>query len=246
MGNAGGPEREARLQLAACYRVFDHLGWTESIYNHITLRVPGEENAFLINPFGLHFSEVTASSLVKVDGEGTLLAPSEWGVNLAGFVQHAAFHRHVPDAHCVMHTHTTAGMAVACLEEGLSITNFYAGQLAGQVAYHDFEGITVRPEEGGRLIADLGARRLMILRNHGLLAMGRTVPEAFLRLWALQRACEIQMAAAPMGTLRPIPPDILAVHQRDQARLTPPEGFGERDFAAYVRLVDRVDRSWRE
>ncbi len=239
-------EWAARQQLAACYRVFDHLGWVESIYNHITLRVPDEPGAFLINPFGLLFCEVTASNLVKIDLAGNRLAPSEWGVNLAGFVQHAAFHAHLPDAHCVMHTHTTAGMAVACLDEGLSISNFYAGQLAGGVAYHDFEGITVRDDEAPRLIASLGPRRLMILRNHGLLAMGATVPEAFLRMWALQRACEIQVAAAPMGRLREIPADVLAVHQRDGAKVQAPGGFGAADFAAMVRLVDRKDRSWRD
>lgn len=242
----GAEERQARRQLAACYRVFDHLGWTESIYNHITLRVPGEAGAFLINPFGLHFSEVTASNLVKIDIEGNKLAPSDWPVNLAGFVQHAAFHRHLPHAHCVMHTHTTAGMAVASLEEGLSISNFYAGQLAGRVACHDFEGITVRDEEGARLIANLGGKPLMILRNHGLLALGRTLPEAFLLLWTLQRACEVQVAAAPMGRLRPIPAEVLAVHQRDTAKVTGRKDFGERDFAAFVRLVDRKDRSWRD
>jgi len=239
-------EWAARQQLAACYRVFDHLGWTESIYNHITLRVPGEEGAFLINPFGLHFSEVNASSLVKIDLQGTKLAPSDWPVNLAGLVQHAAFHANLPDAHCVMHTHTTAGMAVACSAAGLTTTNFYAGQIAGQLAYHDFEGITVRSDEAPRLIASLGARRLMILRNHGLLAMGTTVPEAFLRMWVLQRACEVQVAAAPMGPQIAIPPDVIAVHQRDQSKVMIPGNFGEADFNAFVRLVDRTDRSWRD
>ena len=239
-------EREARQQLAACYRVFDLLGWTELIYNHITLKVPGEEGAFLINPFGLHFSEVTASNLVKIDLDGNKLADSPHGVNLAGYVQHSLFHRALPDAHCIMHTHTTAGAAVASLEDGLCISNFYAGQFAGQIAYHDFEGITVRGEEGERLIANLGDKRLMILRNHGLLAMGSTLPEAFLRLWGLQRACEIQVAAAPMGPIRRIPAEVLAVHQRDTAKMIPPGGFGAMDFAAMVRLVDRTDRSWRD
>lgn len=238
-------EWAARQELAACYRVFDLLGWSELIYNHITLRVPGEEGAFLINRFGLHFSEVTASNLVKIAIDGTRLDGSDAPVNLAGFVQHAAFHQGVPDAHCVMHTHTTAGMAVAAAESGLTLTNFYAGQLAGQVAYHAFEGITVRPDEGARLIADLGPRRLMILRNHGLLAMGRTVPEAFLRLWALQRACEVQVAAAPLGPLIEIPADVIAGHQRDLGKVAMPETFGAPDFAAMVRLVDRRDRGWR-
>jgi len=239
-------EWAARQELASCYRVFDHLGWVESIYNHITLRVPDEENSFLINPFGLHYNEITASNLIKIDIHGNKLSDSPWEANLAGFVQHSVFHANLPDAHCIMHTHTTAGLAVACLEEGLSITNFYAGQCAGQVAYHDFEGITVRGEEGERLVANLGDKRLMILRNHGLLAMGRTIPEAFMRMWTLQRACEIQMASAPMGKLREIPANVVAVHQRDTTGTAPKIGAGVMDFAAFVRQVDRKDRSWRD
>src|SRR5258706_795268 len=156
-------EWEARQQLAACYRVFDMLGWSEMIYNHITLKLPGEEGAFLINPYGLHFSEVTASSLVKIDIDGNKLDDSPYPVNLAGFTQHALFHRHLPDAHCIMHTHTTAGMAVSSVEGGLRPTNFYACNFAGQIAYHDFEGVTVRSEEGERLIEHLGDKRVMLL-----------------------------------------------------------------------------------
>lgn len=239
-------EWAARQELASCYRVFAMLGWDESIYNHITLRIPGEDNAFLINPFGLHYSEVTASSLVKIDIDGNLLAPSEWPVNKAGFIQHSTFHRHLPDAHAVMHTHTTAGMAVASSAGGLQVTNFYAGQVAGHVAVHDFEGVTVRAEEGERLIANLGDKRLMILRNHGLLAMGHTIPAAFLKLWTLQRACEVQLATAALGPAIPIPPEVIAVHQRDTAQVANPATFGQADFAAMVRLVDRQDRSWRD
>ena len=129
-------EREARVQLAAAYRVFDHLGWTEMIFNHITLRVPGPEKLFLINPFGLHYREVTASSLVLIDLDGAPVRESAWPVNRAGFVIHSAIHGNLENAHCVMHTHTTTGMAVAALRDGLSPTNFSAAQLAGQVAYH--------------------------------------------------------------------------------------------------------------
>lgn len=244
---AGMAEAEwgARQQLAACYRVFDHLGWVESIYNHITLRVPGEDS-FLINPFGLMYAEVTASNLIKIDIDGNRLSDSPWEVNLAGFTQHATFHRDLPDAHCVMHTHTTAGMAVACSEGGLETSSFYAGQLAGRVAYHDFEGVTVRGEEGPRLIANLGARRMMILRNHGLLVMGPTVPAAFLNMFLLQRACEIQIASAALGPRRIIPDDVLAVHQRDAVKIQRLDSLGELDFAAYVRMVDRKDPSWRD
>jgi ribulose-5-phosphate 4-epimerase/fuculose-1-phosphate aldolase len=141
-------EREARLTLAACYRIFAHLGWTELIYNHITLRLPGPERHFLINPFGLAYSEVCASNLVKIDLAGTIIGPSDWPVNPAGFTVHAAIHDGIPGAHCVMHTHTTAGMAVACSQVGLSMSNFYAAQLHDKVAYHDFEGIRSIPTRG--------------------------------------------------------------------------------------------------
>lgn len=238
-------EWQARQQLAACYRVFDMLGWSEMIYNHITLKVPGEEGAFLINPFGLHFSEVTASNLVKIDIDGNTLDDSPHPVNLAGFVQHAVFHRHLPDAHCIMHTHTTAGMAVSSVEGGLRPANFYACNFIGQIAYHDFEGVTVRSEEGARLIENLGDKRVMFLRNHGILVMGRTLPEAFIKHWSLQRACEIQVATAAMGPAIEVPPDVIAVHQRYLSKVQIPGGAGKADFDAMVRLVDRIDTSWR-
>ena len=137
-------EWQARVQLAACYRIFAHLGWSELIYNHISLRVPDEEGHFLINPFGLHYTEVTASNLVKVDIQGNIIGHSDWPINPAGFTFHGAIHATMPNAHCVMHIHSTPTMAVCCLKDGLSYTNFYAAQLWGQVAYHDFEGITVQ------------------------------------------------------------------------------------------------------
>lgn len=239
-------EWEARQQLASAYRVFDMLGWSEMIYNHITLKVPGEDNTFLINPFGLHFSEVKASNLVKIDIDGNKVDGSPYLVNRAGFVQHSVFHRNLPDVHCIMHTHTTAGMAVSSLEGGLQPINFYACNFAGQIAYHDFEGVTVRDEEGGRLIENLGDKRMLLLRNHGIVAMGRTLPEAFVKHWALQRACEIQLATLSMGTPLRVSDEVVAVHQRDlhmaQASIAP----GAADFAAMVRLVDRTDKSWRE
>lgn len=239
-------EWEARQQLAACYRVFDMLGWSEMIYNHITLKVPGEEGAFLINPFGLHFSEVTASNLVKIDLDGNKLDGSPYPINLAGFTQHSVFHRNLPDAHCIMHTHTTEGMAVSALEGGLQPINFYACNFIGQIAYHDFEGVTVRSEEGERLVEHLGDKRVMFLRNHGILVMGRTLPEAFMKHWALQRACEIQLATLSMGKAIPVPADVVAVHQRDLSKVQLPGGPGAPDFAAMVRLVDRIDKSWRD
>ena len=148
-------ERKARVELAACYRVFDMLGWTEMIFNHITLRVPGPERHFLINPFGLHYREVTASNLVLIDIDGNPVRETQWPINKAGFVIHSALHDGVPSAHCVMHTHTTTGLAVACLKDGLSPTNFYASQLHGRVAYHDFEGVSTDLGERERLVRDL-------------------------------------------------------------------------------------------
>ena len=240
-------ERAARIQLAACYRVFHHLGWVEMIFNHITLRVPGPERGFLINPFGLHYSEITASSLVLIDVEGNPLRESKWPVNRAGFVIHSAIHAAIAEAHCVMHTHTTTGMAVACQKDGLSPTNFYAAQLHGGVAYHDFEGITVEEGEKPRLVASVAGsgkpKRAVILRNHGLLAWGPTVPEAFMTLWTLQRACDVQIAASAVGPLNPIREEVFAQAVRES-------GPGEKRtcedvFAAMQRLVDAKDPSYR-
>ncbi|MBB5684202.1 class II aldolase/adducin family protein [Sphingobium boeckii] len=242
----GEAEWAARQELAACYRVFDMLGWSEMIYNHITVKVPGEEDAFLINPFGLHFSEVTASNLVKIDIDGNKLDDNPYPVNMAGFVQHSVFHRHLPDAHCIMHTHTTAGMAVSSVEGGLRPANFYACNFAGQIAYHDFEGVTVRSEEGERLIQSLGDKRVMLLKNHGILVMGKTLPEAFIKHWALQRACEIQIATASMGNMLEVSPAVVAVHQRDLYMAQASAKPGQADFDAMVRKVDRIDPNWRD
>ena len=239
-------EWEARQQLAACYRIFDHMGWSELIYNHITLRVPAENGAFLINPFGLAYGEVTASNLVKIDIDGHVLDGSPHPVNRAGFTQHGVFHRHLPDAHCIIHSHTTAGMAVSATREGLRPISFYAAAFIGRIAYHDFEGVTIRADEGERLIANLGERRVMLLRNHGTLVMAPSLPEAFLTHWMLQRACEVQVAAGAAGTPVDIPPEVIAVHQRDLSGVQLPVGPGVPDFAAMVRMIDRTDRSWRD
>jgi ribulose-5-phosphate 4-epimerase/fuculose-1-phosphate aldolase len=183
-----------RVELAACYHLFDYLGWTEMIFNHITMRVPGPEHHFLINPFGLHYSEVTPQNLVKIDLDGKIVGHSDYPVNPAGFVIHSAIHAAVPDARCIMHTHTTAGLAVASSKRGLVPTNFYSATLVGQVAYHDFEGPSVHDDEKPRLVANLGDKSAMILRNHGLLVAGPTIPDAFELLFRLDRACEIQVA----------------------------------------------------
>jgi ribulose-5-phosphate 4-epimerase/fuculose-1-phosphate aldolase len=242
-------EWAVRLELAACYRVFAMLGWTEMIYNHITLRLPdsvtGGDKQFLINPFGLHYSEVTASNLLKIDLEGRKLDDSAWPVNPAGFTVHAAIHDNVPDAHCVMHTHTTAGLAVACSQVGLAQNNFYSAQLHGMVAYHDFEGITVHSEEAPRLLKNIGDKPAVILRNHGLLSWGRTLPLAFVRLWTLQRACEIQMAQAALGPAIPVPTHVAEKTVKDSFQWDQRFGAGQDVFDALVRQVDRIDPSYK-
>ncbi len=239
-------EWQARLDLAGCYRIFDMLGWSESIYNHISLRVPGEEAAFLINPFGLLYSEVCASNLVKIDIDGNVLDGSAFPVNKAGFTQHAYFHRHIDRAHAICHVHTSDTMAVCSLEGGLQPTNFYACAFIGQLGYHDFEGITVRAEEGDRLLANLGDKRVLMLRNHGPVVLGKTIAEMFFTQWALQRACEIQVRTMAMGRPILVADDVIAVHQRDMAQVQIPGGAGAADFAAWLRRVDKLDRSWRD
>ena len=246
MSAAPQTEAELRAQLAACYRVFHLLGWTELIYNHITVRIPGPERHFLINPFGLHYSEVKASNLVKIDPEGSVIGDSTWPVNPAGFVLHSAIHQGIEGAHCVMHTHTTAGCAVACSQAGLSMDNFYSAQLHDRVGYHDFEGITVHADEGPRVIRSIGQRPAVILRNHGLLAWGDTLPYTFAVLWTLQRACEIQVAGAALGPTLAIPEAVQRKASQDTLQFDPRRGGGRDVFAALVRMVDRVDPSYRD
>jgi len=238
-------ERNARVELAAAYRVFDMLGWTELIFNHITLRVPGPDVRFLINPFGLHYSEVKASNLVLIDPDGNALRETAWPVNRAGWVIHSAVHGTVKGAHCIMHTHTTNGIAVSCLKEGLSSDNFYGAMLHGRVAYHDLEGVTVDTDERSRIVRDLGDKHVMILRNHGLLSWGSSVAEAFLRLWTLQRACDVQVTAARAGG------EINRLPQEVVQRMLGESGPGEKRtyddvFAAMVRLVEARDPGYRD
>jgi ribulose-5-phosphate 4-epimerase/fuculose-1-phosphate aldolase len=242
-------EWQARVQLAACYRVFAMLGWTEMIYNHITLRLPqsvsGDQKQFLINPFGLHYTEVTASNLVKIDLRGNILDESAYPINPAGFLIHGAIHENVPDAHCVMHTHTTNGLAVACTEGGLAQNNFYSAQLHDMVAYHDFEGITVHAEEAPRLLKSMGKKPLLILRNHGLLACGPTLALTFVRLWTLQRACDVQVTQAALGRAIAVPKAVAEKTTYDSFQFDAQFGAGQDVLDAMVRLVNRIDESYK-
>jgi ribulose-5-phosphate 4-epimerase/fuculose-1-phosphate aldolase len=242
-------EWQARLQLAACYRIFAMLGWTEMIYNHITVRLPatvsGDAKHFLINPFGLHYSEVTASNLLKIDLQGNKLDDNPHPVNPAGFTVHSAIHDAIGEAHCVMHTHTTAGLAVACTQGGLAQNNFYSAQLHDMVAYHDFEGITIHADEAPRLLKNIGDKPVVILRNHGLLSWGPTLPLAFTRLWTLQRACEVQVAQAALGPAIPVPEAVAKKTTLDSFQFDLRFGGGLDVFDALVRQVDRIDDSYK-
>ena len=238
-------EWAARVQLAAAYRIADHLGWTELIYNHISLRVPGESGHFLINPFGLHYSEVCASNLVKVDIRGNIIGPSDWPINPAGFTFHGAIHEQMPDAHCVMHVHTTATQAVCCLKDGLSFSNFYAAQLYGKIAYHDFEGITVHLDEGQRILNSSGGKPVLLLRNHGPVTIGFNFANALSLMWLVNRACEVQLASQSMGPTIAIPEAVLEKCVRDSLNFDPKFGGGQDAFDALQRIVDRIDPSYR-
>lgn len=246
---AEAAEAAARRELAACYRLFDFLGWAEGIFNHITVRVPTTGQArgphYLINPFGLHYAEVTAENLVKIDVDGADVDDTGRHVNPAGFVIHSALHQNRDDAHCIAHVHTTAGCAVSSKEEGLRHDNFYSAMLSGDVAYHDYEGVTTGVDEQPRLVRSLGRASYLILRNHGLLVVGRTVPQAFRRLWTLQRACEVQLASdAARGPNRPIAADVLARVPATQAKMAV-GGQSDNDTLFFDAMVRRAGIDFR-
>lgn len=203
-------ERQVREDLAGAYRLVAHYGMDDSIYTHISARVPDTEDQFLINPFGVLFKDITASSLVKIDLQGRILDDSPYDVNPAGFTIHSAVHATRHDAACVLHTHTVAGVAVSSLVGGLQPCNQWALQFYNRVTYHDFEGIALDHEERERLVADLGpTSQVLILRNHGLLTLGRTISEAFILMLNLERSCQVQMAIQASGQpVNPVSPEV--------------------------------------
>jgi len=247
-------QAEARLrrELAAVYRLVAHFKMTDLIFNHISVRLPGPEHRFLLNPFGLLYEEITASNLVIVGLDGELITDGPWRVNPAGFVIHSAIHESRDDAHCVLHTHTKAGCAVAAQEQGLLPLNQMSLEFYNRVAYHDYEGIAVNSEEKKRLVADLGDKPVMILRNHGLLTVGKTPGQAFLRMFYLERACQIQVDAMAGGAPLVMPPPEVCEHTARQ--------FGgadlDRDYAdagspslawqAMLRLADRIAPDYKD
>ena len=241
-------EWELRVQLAAAYRIFDHLGWCELIYGHISMRVPGPEPHFLINPYGLRFDEVTASSLIKIDLDGEPVESSDYSVNRAAFMIHSAFHQERKDTYCVMHTHTRAGMAVAALECGLLPISMNATSFYRQIAYHDFEGSQLYLEERQKLAQDLGSCSAMILRNHGLLSVGRSIAQAFLHLFRLESACQVQLDAMACGQPLVTPPEPVLQRSAEKLKEFADDALdgGQLEFDALVRLMDRKDPSFCE
>lgn len=191
-------EWRLRCELADFYHLVDYMSWTELIFNHISVRLPGPAHHYLVNPFGLNYSEITADNLLKVDLGGKLVEPSNYPANPAGFALHGAIHEHRPDVACVAHTHTTAVSAVAMKRNGLDHNNFYGAQLIGRVGYHDFEGITLYSEERTRMLASLGDKHVLVLRNHGVAVCERDIPATFSLLWVVQRAAEIQCQAGQL------------------------------------------------
>ena len=241
-------EWDVRVQLAAAYRLVDYYDWTEQIYGHLTARVPGSNNHFLINPWGLNYEEVTASNLVKIDVDGNVIGNDEHPVNFAGFIIHSAVHMtRSAENHVVMHTHTRAGMAIAAIKEGLLPISMFATVFHNRIGYHQYEGASLYPDERERIVKSLGPHKAMILTNHGLMAVGRTVPECFLRLYRLERACQVQLDAAAAGTLNLVSP---VVADRSAADLDSYQGMqptpeGDIEFAALMRKLDKIDDSYR-
>ena len=247
LSNSSQQERSIRIELAAAYRLVDFFGWCELIYGHLTAHVPGPEPHFLINPYGLNYDEVTATNLIKIDINGKMVEPSSYAVNEAGFVIHSAVHMMSKENNrVVMHTHSRAGMAIAALEEGLLPISMGATAFFEDIAYHDYEGPSLYLEERERLQKSLGDKKVLILRNHGLLTVGKTVAEAFIRLYRLESACQVQLDAGAAGSLRVLNQDLARKSGKDVKRFMEQEdNFGQLEFDALVRKIDKLDDSYR-
>jgi len=245
-GQVSAAEWAARTDLAAAYRAVAMFGWDDLVFTHISARVPGPEHHFLINPYGMMFEEITASSLVKIDLQGNKVMQSPFDINPAGFTIHSAVHEAREDAQCVIHLHTIEGVAVSCQKEGLlPISQQSLYPMIG-LAYHDYEGVALNPEEKARLVRDLGDKNSMILRNHGLLTCGETTADAFLFMYILQKACEVQIRAQSGGgeLLRIAPPIVDGI--RKAAKQILRGAGGMIAWPGILRKLDRADPSWRQ
>jgi ribulose-5-phosphate 4-epimerase/fuculose-1-phosphate aldolase len=236
--------RRARLQLAACYRIFACREMDDLIFTHLSARLPGRDNRFLFIPFGMLFDEVTASNLLEIDIEGnTSLRGAE--INPAGWIVHRVVYEAVPDAQCVMHLHTVTGTAVSAQKQGLLPVNQFGITFHGKIAYHDYDGPGFRPEEQRKFVASLGNKRMMFLRNHGTLTQGRSIAEAFILMHNLERTCEIQIAAQSGGRELALPPVDIVERTIQIAQGVGDQHFADVGFDAVLRQLDRIDPSYR-
>ncbi len=241
----GAEEWDARVNLAACYRLAAHYRMTDLIYTHISARVPGPDHHFLINAFGQTWDEISASTLVKVTLDGEIVEdPAGDGINRAGYVIHSAVHRARPEVACVMHTHTAAGIAVAAQEQGLLPISQHAMRFTDNLAYHDYEGLALELDEQARLTRDLGAHKAMILRNHGLLTCGESIPEAFDYMYYLERACQTQVTAMAGGAKLRIPAPEVAARVAAQFKALPYKPK-RPEWKALLRMLDRTEPSYK-
>jgi ribulose-5-phosphate 4-epimerase/fuculose-1-phosphate aldolase len=238
-------EWQQRVALAAAYRLVAHFHWDDLIFTHLSARVPGGEEHFLINPYGMTFDEITASSLVKVDLGGNKVMASPHEINPAGFTIHSAIHAAREDAHCVLHVHSVNGAAVSAQKHGLLPISQQSIFVLSSLAYHDYEGVALRDDEKPRLVRDLGDKNFFMLRNHGLITVADNVPDAFLFMYTFESACLIQVRAqAGGGPLVSIDPGIIATAQQQAARVTKEAG-GALAWPALLRRLDRIDPSYR-
>ncbi|MER6108757.1 class II aldolase/adducin family protein [Streptomyces hirsutus] len=244
-------ELRLRRELAAVYRLVAHFRMTDLIFTHISLRLPGPDHHFLINPYGLLFEEITASNLVKIDLSGDPVEPTPYPVNPAGFVIHSAIHAAREDARCVLHTHTKAGCAVAAQQGGLLPLNQMSMEFHNRVGYHDYEGVALNLDEQQRLVADIGTHPALILRNHGLLTVGESAAQAFLRMYYLEKACEIQVTAQAGGVPLVVPPAEVCEYTARQLSGEETGDFEDDDayelaWAAMLRLLDRIAPDYKD
>lgn len=242
-------EWAVRVDLAAAYRLVDIQGWSDGIGTHISARVPGPDDHFLLNPYGLLFEEITASSLIKVDLDGNAIGESDYQINPAGFVIHSAVHMSNPELTCVLHTHTTAGTSVATQKHGLLPINQHALGVLFTLAYHDYEGPATDEDERARIVRDLGDNRILVLRNHGLLTVGKTIGEAFTWMFRAERACRMQLAFQQSGAeLHPVGEAVQQLSMDRSKKFSSDQGHrpvGKLEWPAYLRQLDRRDQSYK-
>ena len=244
-GKVSAEEWKLRVDLAATYRLVALHGWDDMIFTHISARVPGPEHHFLINPYGLLFDEITASSLVKIDVEGHKVQDTPYAVNPAGFTIHSALHMNRDDAHCIIHLHTDDGVAVSAQADGLLPLDQHAMMVSGDLAYHDYEGIALDLDERDRLVHDIGNKNFMLLRNHGTLAIGQNCADAFLRMYYLERSCTMQVRALSGGTKPNMPNQGVPEKTAAQGAMGFNGYMGALAWPGLLRKLDRVDPSYK-